>query len=247
MDTAGSAQPIPAGGFLHRPESRPSFHPGEHGREVTRLERSARLPLGRHKGRVAVDLAARSAQGKTAASAMASTSYATQFRRTAWLDLEVDFLLIDVPTAYNAIIGRPILYRVKAVERVKQGKGGLHVGLSVVLAPFIFGSTSLSLQRDRDPPQQPVHAHPRSPDRPQSTGRLRIRPRESARPYGDIRGSPSGPADSPAPWLGQHRSQLSPAGAATLSFPLRGPRDLLAASHNVSDTERQAPPDAGTL
>ncbi|KAJ8434793.1 hypothetical protein Cgig2_033743 [Carnegiea gigantea] len=33
MDTAGSVQPVPAEGFLHRPESRSSFHPGEHGRE----------------------------------------------------------------------------------------------------------------------------------------------------------------------------------------------------------------------
>ncbi|KAJ8422129.1 hypothetical protein Cgig2_024216 [Carnegiea gigantea] len=47
MDIAGSAQPVPAGGFLHQPESRPSFHPREHGREVMRSERSAQLPLGR--------------------------------------------------------------------------------------------------------------------------------------------------------------------------------------------------------
>jgi len=29
--------------------------------------------------------------------------------------VEVDFLVIDVPTAYNIIIGRPTLYKVKAV------------------------------------------------------------------------------------------------------------------------------------
>ncbi|KAJ8428700.1 hypothetical protein Cgig2_018480 [Carnegiea gigantea] len=68
MDTAGSAQPVPAGGFLHRPESRPSSHPREHGREVTRSERSARLPLGRQEGRVAVDLEARTSDTAPAAS-----------------------------------------------------------------------------------------------------------------------------------------------------------------------------------
>jgi len=30
-------------------------------------------------------------------------------------DLEVDFLVVDVPTAYNVILGRPTLHRVKAV------------------------------------------------------------------------------------------------------------------------------------
>jgi len=29
--------------------------------------------------------------------------------------LEVDFLVVDVPTAYNVILGRPILHRVKVV------------------------------------------------------------------------------------------------------------------------------------
>ena len=30
-------------------------------------------------------------------------------------NLEVDFLVVDVPTAYNVILGRPTLHRVKAV------------------------------------------------------------------------------------------------------------------------------------
>ncbi|KAJ8422259.1 hypothetical protein Cgig2_029102 [Carnegiea gigantea] len=34
--------------------------------------------------------------------------------------LEVDFLVVDVPTAYNVIIGRPTLHRVKAVMRRPQ-------------------------------------------------------------------------------------------------------------------------------
>jgi len=29
--------------------------------------------------------------------------------------LEVDFLVVDVPTAYNVILGRPTLHKVKAV------------------------------------------------------------------------------------------------------------------------------------
>jgi len=30
-------------------------------------------------------------------------------------NLEVDFLVVDVPTAYNVILGHPTLHRVKAV------------------------------------------------------------------------------------------------------------------------------------
>jgi len=30
-------------------------------------------------------------------------------------NLEVDFLVVDVPTAYNVILGRPTLYRVEAL------------------------------------------------------------------------------------------------------------------------------------
>jgi len=30
-------------------------------------------------------------------------------------NLEVDFLVVDVPTAYNVILGRPTLHKVKAV------------------------------------------------------------------------------------------------------------------------------------
>ncbi|KAJ8441079.1 hypothetical protein Cgig2_020370 [Carnegiea gigantea] len=35
--------------------------------------------------------------------------------KSKFKSLEVDFLVVDVPTAYNAIIGRPTLHRVKAV------------------------------------------------------------------------------------------------------------------------------------
>ena len=49
MDTAVSAQPVPARGFPHRPEGRPPFHLIEHGGEVTQSERSARIPIGRQE------------------------------------------------------------------------------------------------------------------------------------------------------------------------------------------------------
>jgi len=76
MDAAGSAQP----------EGRPSLRLIEHGREVARSDRSTRLPLGR-QGRSAAEVpVARSAQGKTAASATASTPYAAHSRQTAWLE-----------------------------------------------------------------------------------------------------------------------------------------------------------------
>ncbi|KAJ8422558.1 hypothetical protein Cgig2_005756 [Carnegiea gigantea] len=49
-------------------------------------------------------------------------------------NLEVDFLVIDVPTAYNVILGCPTLHK-------------LHVGLFAVLTALIFRSPSVSVQR----------------------------------------------------------------------------------------------------
>ncbi|KAJ8429240.1 hypothetical protein Cgig2_026276 [Carnegiea gigantea] len=80
MDTTSSAQPVQVGGFPYRPEGGPSFHLIEHRREVTQLDRSARLPLDRQ------ELAARSAHGKTVTSATASTPYVTYCRHKGQID-----------------------------------------------------------------------------------------------------------------------------------------------------------------
>ncbi|KAJ8431116.1 LOW QUALITY PROTEIN: hypothetical protein Cgig2_004707 [Carnegiea gigantea] len=54
-------------------------------------------------------------------------------------NLEVDFLVIDMPTACNMILGRPTLHR------GREG-GGLHIGLSAVLMPLLVRSPNLSIQ-----------------------------------------------------------------------------------------------------
>ncbi|KAJ8449200.1 LOW QUALITY PROTEIN: hypothetical protein Cgig2_027202 [Carnegiea gigantea] len=48
-------------------------------------------------------------------------------------NLEVDFLVIDAPTAYNMILGCP-------------SRGGLHIGLSTVLVTLLLRSPGLSIQ-----------------------------------------------------------------------------------------------------
>ncbi|KAJ8420208.1 hypothetical protein Cgig2_025832 [Carnegiea gigantea] len=72
---------------------------------------------------------------------------------------------------------------------------------------------------------------------PQSIDHLKIRLQELARPCRGRRGSPSGLADSPAPWLGLHRPQPSAAGAAAPFFGLRGPLGLPVASHSTSPSD----------
>ncbi|KAJ8422884.1 hypothetical protein Cgig2_027367 [Carnegiea gigantea] len=73
----------PLKGNPQQPKGGPSFRLMEHGREVAPSDRSDRLPLGRQGRRAAEEPVARSAQGKTAISATASTPYASHFRRTA--------------------------------------------------------------------------------------------------------------------------------------------------------------------
>ncbi|KAJ8437505.1 hypothetical protein Cgig2_007482 [Carnegiea gigantea] len=127
--------------------------------------------------------------------------------------------------------------------KVKQVKGG-----------YTSGSPSSSRLSSSDPPASASKGFVASspPASPSDEGGInstssRSRPSAAApRPCRGRRGSSSGPADSPAPWLGQHRSWLSPAGAATLSFRLRDPQDMPVASHSVSDIERRAPPDSST-
>ncbi|KAJ8419664.1 hypothetical protein Cgig2_033946 [Carnegiea gigantea] len=70
-------------------------------------------------------------------------------------NLEVNFLVFDMPTAYNVILGCPTLHMAKAREYAQgereneeQGKrGGLHIRLSTVLTTLIFRSPGISMQR----------------------------------------------------------------------------------------------------
>ncbi|KAJ8441080.1 hypothetical protein Cgig2_020371 [Carnegiea gigantea] len=80
MDATGSAQPVPVG---EPPIDRKAGHPFS---SWNMAERCDRLPLRRQGGRPAEEPIARSAQGKTAVSATASTPYATHSRRTAWFE-----------------------------------------------------------------------------------------------------------------------------------------------------------------
>ncbi|KAJ8433388.1 hypothetical protein Cgig2_019178 [Carnegiea gigantea] len=59
-------------------------------------------------------------------------------------NLEVDFLVIDVPTAYNVILGCPTLHKMKKKEQRK--RGGLHIRLSTILTTLIFRSPDVSIQ-----------------------------------------------------------------------------------------------------
>ncbi|KAJ8442133.1 hypothetical protein Cgig2_011323 [Carnegiea gigantea] len=67
-------------------------------------------------------------------------------------NLKVYFLVIDVPTAYNMILGRPTLHKKRKKKRrgrkkKEQGKrGGLHIRLSTILMTLILRSLGLSIQ-----------------------------------------------------------------------------------------------------
>ncbi|KAJ8440419.1 hypothetical protein Cgig2_017652 [Carnegiea gigantea] len=67
-------------------------------------------------------------------------------------NLEVDFLVVEVPTAYNVILGRPTLHKFKYSKPKKKKntnattKGGLHIGPATILTVLIFGSLGLSIQ-----------------------------------------------------------------------------------------------------
>ncbi|KAJ8431172.1 hypothetical protein Cgig2_019848 [Carnegiea gigantea] len=52
-------------------------------------------------------------------------------------NLDIDFLVVDVPTAYNMILGGPTVH--------KEG-WGLHVGLSTILMTLLLRSPGLSIQ-----------------------------------------------------------------------------------------------------
>ncbi|KAJ8430631.1 hypothetical protein Cgig2_008311 [Carnegiea gigantea] len=65
-------------------------------------------------------------------------------------NLEVDFIVVDVPTAYNVILGRPTLhkYNPKAKKkRIMRRRGRvLYIGLSTTLMLLLLRSLDLSIQ-----------------------------------------------------------------------------------------------------
>ncbi|KAJ8420172.1 hypothetical protein Cgig2_021472 [Carnegiea gigantea] len=127
MDAAAG----PCRGAPHLPEGKPSLRLIEHGREVMRSDTSAGLPLGRQGGRAAEEPQERTPAPPPSRDEECSTEIVTTIAggyteeitwmawkaqlRSAQQLLAVDFLVVDVPTAYNAIIGRLTLYKVKAV------------------------------------------------------------------------------------------------------------------------------------
>ncbi|KAJ8431789.1 LOW QUALITY PROTEIN: hypothetical protein Cgig2_027957 [Carnegiea gigantea] len=165
--------------------------------------------------------------------------------------LEVDFLVVDVPTAHNVIIGRPTLRRdgdytsgsplssrSSSLDVLASASKGL-VPSSSATPPLDKGRINSTSSRSR--PFAAARSHSSTKCRPQNIGHPQIRPQGSARPCGGIRGCRTGLAGSPAPW----QPQSSPAGAAAPSRS-HGPLGPPTASHSVSGIERRASPAVGT-
>ncbi|KAJ8451341.1 hypothetical protein Cgig2_014113 [Carnegiea gigantea] len=60
-------------------------------------------------------------------------------------NLEVDFLIVDVPTANNVILRRPTLHKEER-RKSKEKEGGLHIKLSIILMTLLLRSLGLSIQ-----------------------------------------------------------------------------------------------------
>ncbi|KAJ8433874.1 hypothetical protein Cgig2_021257 [Carnegiea gigantea] len=58
-------------------------------------------------------------------------------------NLEVDFLIVDVPTAYNVIPRRPTLHKTRKKEERTRKKRGLHIRLSTILLTLLLRSLSI--------------------------------------------------------------------------------------------------------
>ncbi|KAJ8435422.1 LOW QUALITY PROTEIN: hypothetical protein Cgig2_001074 [Carnegiea gigantea] len=183
--------------------------------------------------------------------------------KSKFKSLEADFLVVDVPTAYNVIIGWPTLHRVKAEVKATMNKRGwgLHVGLSAVLTTSLLRHTSLSFQRigglvlsnftlrrrgDKFHLLGIAALHSSLFAFVHKAQALKYQSSENspARVSKTLRGRPSGLVDSPAPWPGLHQSWPSPADAASLFHSPLGPPG---ASHNAFGTGKRVPPAAGTL
>ncbi|KAJ8433412.1 LOW QUALITY PROTEIN: hypothetical protein Cgig2_026676 [Carnegiea gigantea] len=190
-------------------------------------------------------------------------------------NLEVDFLVVDVPTTYNVIVGWPTLHRVKAVPLPKQkmktninkkGDGDYTSGLPPSSCPSssdapasasrgLVASSSAASPSDKggidstssgSRPFAATRSRSSTKHRPQNTGRSQIHLQGLARLCGGIQGCRSGLAGSPPPWLRPHQPRPSPADAAALSSRSRGPLGPPVASYSVSGIGRRAPLAAGT-
>ncbi|KAJ8428789.1 hypothetical protein Cgig2_009974 [Carnegiea gigantea] len=62
-------------------------------------------------------------------------------------NLEVNFLVVDVPTTYNVILGHPTLHKGQGRKKKEQEKrGGSHIRLSTILMSLLLRSPSLSIE-----------------------------------------------------------------------------------------------------
>ncbi|KAJ8449496.1 hypothetical protein Cgig2_002293 [Carnegiea gigantea] len=175
--------------------------------------------------------------------------------------LEVDFVIVDVPTAYNVILGRPTLH--KRGEEKTAGRDytsgsppsscsspseapalasrGL-VASSSTTSPSVKGGIKSTSSRSRPF----AAARSRSSTKPRNNGHLETRWQGSAQPCRGILGCQSDLAVSPPPWLGPHQPQPSPADAAALSCQPHRPPDPPAVFRSTVGSTRGALPAAST-
>ncbi|KAJ8437861.1 LOW QUALITY PROTEIN: hypothetical protein Cgig2_002995 [Carnegiea gigantea] len=149
--------------------------------------------------------------------------------------LEVDFLVVDVPTACNVIIGRLTLHRVKAVGLVASS-----------LATSTSDEGGINSTSSGSQPSAAARSRSSIKCRPQNTGCPQILLQGLARPCGGIRECQSGLAGSPPLWLRPHQPRPSLADVAALSSRSCGLLGSPATSHSVSSTGRRAPLTART-
>ncbi|KAJ8419440.1 LOW QUALITY PROTEIN: hypothetical protein Cgig2_027360 [Carnegiea gigantea] len=82
------------------------------------------------------------------AEGITQSTWKAQLRNTQQIkskNLKVDFLVVDVPTAYNIILGRPTLHKYNPLKKKKR-RGGGHIGLSTTLVLLLLRSPGLSIQ-----------------------------------------------------------------------------------------------------
>ncbi|KAJ8437091.1 LOW QUALITY PROTEIN: hypothetical protein Cgig2_016445 [Carnegiea gigantea] len=162
--------------------------------------------------------------------------------KSKFKSLDVDFLVVDIPTAYNGdgdyTSGSPPSSRPSSSDAPASASKGL-VASSSAASPSDEGGINSTSSGSR--PSAVAHSCLSIKCRPQNIGHLKIRLRGLARPCGGSRGRRSGLAGSPAPCLDRISRGLL---QLTLQLFLFG---LPAASHSVSNIERRAPPAADTL
>ncbi|KAJ8421339.1 hypothetical protein Cgig2_019204 [Carnegiea gigantea] len=169
--------------------------------------------------------------------------------KSKFKSLEVDFLVADVPTAYN-----PVPKQKAKTSTSKIGGRGLHVGSPPSLGPSSSDAPALASKglvassSAASPSDEGGINSTSSGSRPSAAtrSRLSIKCRSSENSPARVSKTLRSLAGRPAPWLGPHQPRPSLADAVALSFRFCGPVVLPAASHSVSDIERQVPPAIGT-